>query len=133
MANGEILLKERLHNYIEAYIKKAKLTVSKFSITNGSNKGDNYVGLIYRVTMENNENGEIKKKQFIIKTARITLVMLGKTLEYSRMYQREIFFYQEVLSTFRETLKEQCGIIERFPIFYDADNESGKEVITVVK
>jgi len=132
MANDEILLKERLHNYLEAYIKKAKLPASKFSITNGSNKGDNYVGLIYRVTMENSENGEIKKKRFIIKTTRIIPIVLSESLKLSRLFQRETFFYQEVLPTFRETLKEH-GIIERFPIFYDADNESGKEVIIITK
>jgi len=132
MANDEIILKERLHNYLEKYVKKAKLTSPKFSITNASNKGDNYIGLVYRITIENSENDEIKKKRFIIKTRRITL-MPGKSIQFSKLFQRESFFYQEVLPAFRETLKEHCGIIERFPIFYDAENENGKEVITIAK
>ncbi|RLU14934.1 hypothetical protein DMN91_012821 [Ooceraea biroi] len=127
MASDDIILEERLHNYLTRYIKKSKLVAPKFYITNGAKKGDNYVGLIYRVTIESNENGEIEKRRLIVKTARA--ILIPGAPDFTNMFQREMFFYQEAVPTFRETLKEH-GIIERFPTFYDAEGEMGKEVIT---
>lgn len=130
MADEKIVSDERLHDYLRAYVKTTKLTDPKFCIIEGTNKGDNFVSLVCRVTIEGIENGEAKKIELILKTTRSYLA--GEVLSSSsvtKLFQREIFFYQEILPIFKETLKERGGIINLFPGLYDVNDESGKEVI----
>lgn len=131
MADEKIVSDERLYDYLRTYAKSIKLTAPKFRIIEGSNKGDNYVSLVYRVTIEGTEDGiEAKRIELILKTTRN--YDSDKVLSSSRvtvMFQRETFFYQEVLPIFKETLKKCGGMRNRFPILYDAANEPGKEVI----
>lgn len=128
MTNEEISLNKRLHDYLKMYVKNTKLTVPKFHITKGTNKGDNYVGLIYRITIEGIENGEIKNIELILKTRPTS--DLFPSIRITKMFQREVFFYQKVLPIFKKTLKEYSEIVYRFPtLYYANDDEPGKEVI----
>lgn len=131
MADEKIVSDERLHNYLRTYAKTINLTNPKFLITEGSNVGDNYVSLVYRVTIEGMENGEVKKIQLILKTTRS--YDTGEVLSSSKvtkLFHREMFFYQEVWPIFKETLKGRGGIVvDRFPVLYDVNVDPGKEVI----
>lgn len=131
MADEKIVSDERLYDYLRTYAKTIKLLAPKFHITEGTNAGDNYVSLVCRVTIEGvAEDGEDKEIQLILKTTRT--LDTSEVLSSSRvtnMFQREMFFYKEVLPIFKETLKDRGGIIDRFPILYDVSDESGKEVI----
>jgi len=129
MADEKIVSDERLYDYLRTYAKTIKLSNPKFHITEGSNKGDNYVGLIYRVTIESIEDGEVKKVQLILKTTKMSFNQILTSSGVTKMFQREIFFYREVLPIFKETLEEYGENIDRFPILYDVNDESGKEVI----
>lgn len=129
MADEEIALNKRLHDYLQIYVKNIKLTVPKFHITKGTNKGDNYVGLIYRVTIEGIENGETKNIELILKTMPTSDSFVS--IRVTKMFQREIFFYREVLPIFKKTLKEYSEIVYRFPTLYYANDEPGKEVIVL--
>ncbi|TGZ51452.1 Uncharacterized protein DBV15_02200 [Temnothorax longispinosus] len=71
MADEKTVSDERLLGYLHAYAKTIELTAPKFRIIEGTSKGDNYVGLIYRVTIESIENGEVKKIELILKTTQI--------------------------------------------------------------
>jgi len=129
MTDEKIVSDERLYDYLRTYAKTTKLSDPKFHITEGCNKGDNYVGLIYRVTIESIENGEVKKVQLILKTTKTSFNQVLTSNTLTKLFQREIFFYREVLPIFKETLKEYGENIDRFPILYDVNDESGKEVI----
>ncbi|KYQ59526.1 hypothetical protein ALC60_01511 [Trachymyrmex zeteki] len=131
MADEKIVSDERLYDYLRTYAKTIKLLAPKFHITEGTNAGDNYVSLVCRVTIEGvAEDGEDKEIQLILKTTRT--LDTSEVLSSSRvtnMFQREMFFYKEVLPIFKETLKDRGGIIDRFPILYDVSDESGKEIL----
>ncbi|XP_012054241.1 PREDICTED: uncharacterized protein LOC105617285 [Atta cephalotes] len=131
MADEKIVSDERLYDYLRTYAKSIKLLAPKFHITEGTNKGDNYVSLVCRVTIEGiAEDGEDKKIQLILKTTRTldTSEILSSS-NVTNMFQREMFFYKEVLPIFKETLKDRGGIIDRFPILYNVSDESGKEIL----
>lgn len=129
MADDEIILNEQLYNHLKIYAESIKLTAPKFHITRGSNKGDNYVGLVYCIKVEGVESGNAKIIHLILKA--VPTNGPDRDLMQSRkMFQREIFFYREVLPTFKAALKDRGGIINRFPTMYSANDESGKEVIS---
>ncbi|KYM98291.1 PREDICTED: uncharacterized protein LOC108777664 [Cyphomyrmex costatus] len=131
MASEKIVSDERLYDYLRTYTKSIKLSAPKFHITEGTNKGDNYVSLVCRATIEGiAEDGEDEKIQLILKTTRTldTDEMLTSS-RVTDMFQRELFFYKEVLPIFKETLKDRGGIIDRFPILYDVSEESNKEIL----
>lgn len=126
----KIVSDERLHDYLGAYVKTLKLTAPKFRITEGSNKGDNFVGVVHRVVIEGIENGEVKKIQLVLKTTRLYMDdLILSSDKVTKMFQREILFYREVWPILKDTLKGHGGIVERFPDLYDVNDESGKEVI----
>ncbi|KYN09891.1 PREDICTED: uncharacterized protein LOC108769389 [Trachymyrmex cornetzi] len=131
MADEKIVSDERLYDYLRTYAKSIKLSAPKFHITEGTNKGDNYVSLVCRGTIEGiTEDGENKKIQLILKTTRT--LDTGEILSSSsvtNLFQREMFFYTEVLPIFKETLKDRGEIIDRFPILYNVSDESGKEIL----
>lgn len=131
MADEKIVSDERLHDYLRTYVKTIKLSAPKFRIVEGTNKGDNYVSLVYRVAIEGIENGEVKKIQLILKTTQTYHADEFLTSSrVTRMFQREMLFYQEILPLFKETLKKRGGIVDRFPALCDVNDESGKEVIS---
>lgn len=129
MADEKIVSDERLHDYLRAYVKTIKLMAPKFRIIEGTNKGDNYVSRVCRVTIEGIENDEAKKIELILKTTRSYKDEVLSSSGVTKMFQREMFFYQEVLPIFKETLEKCGGIINLFPALYDVNDESGKEVI----
>ncbi|XP_020280711.1 uncharacterized protein LOC109853230 [Pseudomyrmex gracilis] len=131
MANGkEVLSIKEMQDYLRTYVlKNTKITSPKFYITNGSNNGDNYVGIVYRVTIEGIENSEAKNIELIVKTRRKMNEWGDIKDRSSRLFQREIQFYQEIVSIFREAVKNHGGNIVRFPFFYGANIEFGKELL----
>ncbi|KYM98290.1 hypothetical protein ALC62_10993 [Cyphomyrmex costatus] len=134
MADEKITLDERLYDYLRTYAKSIKLSAPKFHITEGTDKSDNYVSLVWRVTIEGiTEDGEDKKIQHILKTARASVIdPMITNIMITYMFQREMFFYKEVLPIFKETLKSRGEIIDdRFPILYDVSEEFGKEILMI--
>ncbi|XP_011871470.1 PREDICTED: uncharacterized protein LOC105564015 [Vollenhovia emeryi] len=129
MADKEIVMDERLHDYLRAYAKSIRLGAPRILITEGTNKGDNYVSSVYRVTIEGIGDGGAKKIQLILKTTQNDAIPLLTTSKVTKMFQREMFFYQEVWPIFTETLKGRGGVADRFPILHDVNDESGKEII----
>ncbi|XP_071637686.1 uncharacterized protein [Temnothorax longispinosus] len=129
MADEKTVSDERLLGYLHAYAKTIELTAPKFRIIEGTSKGDNYVGLIYRVTIESIENGEVKKIELILKTTQINADALLEDNNVAQLFKREIFFYREVLPIFKETMKGRGEFVDRFPILYDANDESGKQFL----
>lgn len=126
----KIVSDERLHDYLRTYVKSIKLTAPKFRIIEGTNKGDNFVSLVYRVIIEGIENGEVKKIQFILKTAgRYEDDRILTSSKVTKMFQHEMLFYREILPVFKATLKGHGGFVDRFPDLYDYNDEAGKEVI----
>lgn len=126
----KIVSDERLQDYLRTYVKTTKLTAPKFRITEGTNKGDNFVSLVYRVVIEGIENGEVKKIQLILKTTRMydddRILTSSKV---TKMFQHEVLFYRDVLPIFKDTLKGHGGFVNRFPTLCDFNDEAGKEVI----
>lgn len=128
MADKQIALNERLNDYLQMYVKNTKLIVPKFHITESANKTDNYVGLIYYVTIEGIENGETKNIKLILKITRPPDSFVSSEIT-KIMFQREILFYQEILPIFKKTLKGHGEIVYRFPTLCYANDEPGKEVL----
>ncbi|XP_014487869.1 PREDICTED: uncharacterized protein LOC106751483 [Dinoponera quadriceps] len=127
MAEEKIVLDEQLLDYLRTYVRDLNLKDPEFYITKACNKGDNFVGLVYRVKIEGIENGKAKSVHVILKTPRLdTSTDVTQSIN---LYEREIFFYQEILPIFKETLKKHGGIADLFPTFYGANNEPGKEIL----
>ncbi|XP_011641211.1 uncharacterized protein LOC105429745 [Pogonomyrmex barbatus] len=121
---------ERLNAYLRTYVKITGLTDPKFRVIEATNKGDNYVSLVYRVAIEGTENqGEAKKIDLILKTTRTYSDEVLTNSSVTRMFQREMFFYQEILPIFERTMREHGEVLERFPALCDAYDESGKEML----
>ncbi|XP_020280808.1 uncharacterized protein LOC109853286 [Pseudomyrmex gracilis] len=131
MGDGkEVLSIEEVQNHLRTYVlKDTKLTSPKFYITKGSNEGDNYAGIVYRVTIEGVENGETKKIKLFVKTRRITTEWGDLKDKMSRVFNREIEFYQEIIPIFEETVKKHGRSIVSFPFFYGASIEFDKELL----
>lgn len=129
MANEEIVLSEQLHRYLQKYAESTELTAPTFHVTKGSNVGDNFVGVIYRVRIESTENGKTSSVHLILKTASSNIS--SRLLQPRKLYQREIFFYREVAPTFKKILKKHGEIADLFPAMYDASDEYGNEVILI--
>lgn len=125
MTGEEVALNEHLHHYLQTYVKSLKLTDPTFRVIRGSNKGDNFLGIIYRVTIQGVENGELKSKHLVLKTMSSHTSVFVKPRQ---LYLREIFFYGQVLPIFKEGLKEHDGIANFFPAFYGANDEPENEV-----
>ncbi|XP_025985839.1 uncharacterized protein LOC105200846 [Solenopsis invicta] len=130
MADEKIMF-ERLHDYLREYAKTIKLAAPKIHVTEGTNKGDNYVSLVCRGTIEGIEDGiEAKRLELILKTTRTYLseeVLSDQSV--TPLFQREAFFYQEILPIFKETMKERGGMADRFPVLLDYNDATGKEIL----
>ncbi|XP_011702312.1 PREDICTED: uncharacterized protein LOC105458579 [Wasmannia auropunctata] len=131
MAGKKIVSDERLYDYLRTYAKTIKMPVPKIRITEATNKGDNYVSVVYRATIEGIQGGEVKKIQLILKTTSQTYDSneFLNSNRVTKLFQREIFFYREVLPIFKQTFWEHGGTIDRFPILHDVNDESGKEIL----
>lgn len=137
MANKEeVFTTDEVQEYLETHVlKDIDLVSPKFHITKGSNEGDNYVGFVHRVTIEGVEkNGANKKLELIVKTKRNITNDWGdmKDNKSSRLFRREIEFYQEILPLFQEIGKKHGGnIAVRCPFLYNASIEFDREVISL--
>ncbi|XP_036146114.1 uncharacterized protein LOC105840589 [Monomorium pharaonis] len=129
--NEKIVPDERLYDYLRTYAKSIQLRSPKFRITEGSSKGDNYVSVVYRVTIEGIEEwNEAKKLELVLKTTRnYASDDILTSSRVTELFEREAFFYQEILPIFKETMKNHGGMHDRFPILYDVNDESGKEIL----
>lgn len=126
MAEENIVLDKQLLDYLRTYVRDINLEDPEFYVTRACNKGDNFVGLVYRVRIDGIENGMAKSIHVILKTPRFDV---SKNLvQHINLYEREIFFYREILPIFKETLEKCGGIVDLFPTFYGANEEPGKEV-----
>ncbi|XP_036146115.1 uncharacterized protein LOC118646716 [Monomorium pharaonis] len=128
--NEKIVSDERLYDYLRTYAKSIQLRSPKFHVIE-SNKGDSYISVVYRVTIEGIEEwNEAKKLELVLKTTRNygidNILTSGRVTE---LFQREASFYQDVLPIFKETMKDHGGMHDRFPILYDVNDESGKEIL----
>lgn len=129
MTDEEVFSNEELQDYLQTYVlKNTKMTSPKFRMTKASKEGDNYVGLVYRVTIEGTENGEAKNVVVILKTRRYNKMWDDATNQFTKLFQREIFFYQTILPIFQEIVKEHGKIVDCSPSLYSARSEVGKEV-----
>lgn len=130
MADEEVFSNEELQDYLRTYVmKNTKMTSPKFHITRASKEGDNYVGLVYRVTIEGTENGEAKSVVVILKTRRFNKMWDDATNQFTNLFQREIYFYQTILPIFQKIVKEHGKIVDCSPSLYCARSEVGKEIL----
>ncbi|CAG9770979.1 unnamed protein product [Ceutorhynchus assimilis] len=88
---------------VEQISKKNGFENFSITVEQGSNKGDNYLGNIFLITVK--ENDENLKKCFILKCAESN-EEVRKQMPIHDAYEREVFLYQTVLPTFEEFQKK---------------------------
>ncbi|XP_072377604.1 uncharacterized protein [Diabrotica undecimpunctata] len=83
--------------------------------TSGSNKGDNFLGILTAITIKNKE----KSLDVILKTSETNKQVRDST-PFRDLYKREIFLYERVFEEFKK-FQEEYNIEDRFesvPKFY---------------
>lgn len=125
----EVKVTGRLLQHLEKFVQNQKLLNAKVCITEGSNLGDNYMGVIYRATIHGTRNGEPLTIRAIGKCvpgegSAVKITGLSRV-----MFLREIYFYQQVLPIFRQILLEYGIRPEYFPELYVASEEEGDETL----
>lgn len=97
------LIRERVKDF---YSARLKTSIVKFSVESGSKQGDNFIGVVYRVSGEANEitNGEKTgydedndKLRIILKVAPSN-ELRRQTFPVRQFFLREIYIYNEVCS-----------------------------------
>ncbi|XP_020280807.1 uncharacterized protein LOC109853285 [Pseudomyrmex gracilis] len=132
MTDEEVFSIEELQDYLQSYAtKNIKLVSPKFHITKPSKQGDNYMSTVYRVTIEGTDegNGDVKNIDLIVKTRR-NLQQLGDMKDkLTKMFEREIFFYQTIVPIFEEIAEKHGKTIACYPSFCDVSAEVGREIL----
>lgn len=99
------------------------IEISKFEVESATNKGDNFVSELFRVTYSYSRNGEIFSNQkFLVKVKPIKEEVSQVFAAYD-MYRNEIVVYQTFLPEFEKILKEVGISVQLGPKLLFADFE----------
>ncbi|XP_012261909.2 uncharacterized protein LOC105689461 [Athalia rosae] len=118
-----------LQDYLERVAKILKISGAKYDIMkSGSNKGDNYVGVLHRIIIEGKKNGIPTKVPVIMKvppkneTSRMVV-------QIDHLFPREHYFYAKIVPTFNEFLKTHNKLMENIPECYFSTSDNRKEAV----
>lgn len=101
-------ISENINKAIENIAKREKFVDYRVTVTSGSEKGDNFLGIIFRVKIE--ENGKSENKQplhLIVKTP----PAMRNVLPVNRFYGMEVHVYSVIFPVLN-TLQEDAKIHE---------------------
>ncbi|KAF2904037.1 hypothetical protein ILUMI_02134 [Ignelater luminosus] len=107
------LVTDEVQVHMEKLIKELGITNHTINIVAGSIRGDNYLGIIAKVTVNGEDkNGENKTLHFIVKSAPRNEVFRS-IIPIQSAFDREIYMYSKVFPEFYK-LQEERGISKPF-------------------
>lgn len=120
-------LPEALHSLLQTYLSNRRVNHYTLEINPGSNKGDNYLGTLYRVKITSGERGETIIN-LIIKSA-TSDENFRKITPIREFYQREIYIYNEILPIYRAMQKNltQNEIFKNYPDIFLTSLDQDRE------
>lgn len=105
--------------------------ITKIQFSNASNEGDNYLGSLYRVKIETENNDKNEELNLIIKCFPLD----EKMRIFSRidnMFLNEIAFYEERLPLFVNLLREFNLQLKDVPFYYKGCKTPKREVFCFI-
>lgn len=88
--------KEYFKSVLTAYEGHDDLEVSEFSVSSGTNKGENFASAIFRVTIKYLLHGETKETQLIVKTQPENGA-ISEMLSEMGVFEAESHIYRSIL------------------------------------
>lgn len=114
LQNTELLLPEIKAELIN-FLQSNGIANYSSEVCVGTNKGDNYLGTITKVSITGtDENGDEKKHNWMVKTAPGSEA-LRKTVAVDDLYQREVYVYEKVIPVFKQFETER-GVLDSFAV-----------------
>jgi hypothetical protein len=95
----ELLLNAIKKCYCKSYSDIQSVENIKYTVNYASNKGDGYMGVVYRINIEL-LNGN--KSLNIIAKGMPQNIVRRKTFECERFFEKEVYFYNKIVPTFHE-------------------------------
>lgn len=109
----KVELCQEVQQHLEGVLEQRKLTNYTFEVTPGAVKGDNYMGVIYRVLIKaQDHNGKPVALSWIVKCAP-QAKMIRDMMEIGKFYVRESYIYEEYFPTLKKFQLEN-GILSPF-------------------
>ncbi|KAF2904036.1 hypothetical protein ILUMI_02133 [Ignelater luminosus] len=125
------LVTDEMQVHMEKLIKELGIANHTINIVAGSIRGDNYLGIIAKVTVNGEDkNGENKTSHFIVKSAPRNEVFRS-IIPIQSAFDREIYMYSKVFPEFAK-LQEERGILKPFKStarFYKSTMENRNEAL----
>ncbi|KAG7196968.1 hypothetical protein KM043_000233 [Ampulex compressa] len=119
---------DRTRKWLERLIQSSRLTNPEVKITEACKPGDNHVGVVHRVELRDTTSGQVRRIRYILKSlpskkAQWQLACIDK------MFQREIYFYKDILPTLENLTREHGRVVQRIPRLYDCADAPGEEFL----
>ena len=129
--NENDLLHPEVKSKIEELIRERGITMESMELSPGTEKGDNYMGKMVKVTIQGTDrNGESITLNWITKTA-LKMEALRANLNMGSVYIREIYMYEKLFPYFERFQKDQLvhNIFNYYPIYVSSYKEPPNETI----
>ncbi|XP_051158161.1 uncharacterized protein LOC127279683 [Leptopilina boulardi] len=121
-------LPETLEIEIKCFAKEKNILNPKFYFSNASKDGDNFLGCLYRVRIESEENGETTEMNLIFKCLPISGEM-RHLLRTENLFLSEITFYELRFPMFVKLLEKYEMTMTEVPRYYGCRNSPGNKII----
>ena len=91
-----------LHSHLDNFCREVEISSPKYLIERCGKKGDNFIGLVYRVVIEGTKNGNPEKVHGILKLASRSAEQRNLVQSTRPFFLQEIFFFKTVVPLFTE-------------------------------
>lgn len=118
---------DNLQEYLLRVAEILGISNPTFRIKSSTKKGDNFVGLIYRVLIEGQKNGVSLKLSTILKVPPQD-ELARQTVQVDHLFPREGIFYSVIVTVFNELVKTYNRALENIPQCYFSSSVHQKEV-----
>lgn len=120
---------EILEQEIERFAKEKNIKNPKFHFSNASKDGDNFLGSLYRVRIESEENGEETREMNLIFKCLPISGEFRHLLRTENLFLSEINFYDTRFPLFRKLLEKYDMTMDEVPEYYGCRNLPGNKII----
>ncbi|KAK2577830.1 hypothetical protein KPH14_001098 [Odynerus spinipes] len=121
---------KRIEQHLQNIAKNASLSKPNFRVSRAVKAGNNFVGDVYRTVIEGEKDGKIERFYAILKCAP-TDPRRRLFMKIRKVFLREIYFYETILSVFDDVLRDYDMSVEYFPMLYGASKEDENEVLVL--
>lgn len=126
----EFVEDKRIEKQLQNVAKQMSLSNPSFRVKRAVTAGNNFVADVYRIVMEGEKNGKMKRIYAILKSAPYD-PLRRELMKIRKIFYREIYFYETILSIFDDLLRDYDMSLEYFPDLYGASMEDGNEALVL--